>query len=286
MREISFIKKSADPLKCVLAFKKIANKYNECIPNDSSPVFHNGVYTYYKGAFSGFVQVYDMNSAYLWALSQPLADVSTKTPCSIKDVYNKKFDYFSFENELHRIMFYKNQIEEMQAASLWIDVKIYGYKSKVFFAKTAAELYKLKSINKEFYKNVANLTVGCMHKRSGKNNSATLAASLYAFFQYYISNLVALLKKNNYNVIMVTTDSVKIAGVYNKNDNILKIGNNLGEFKLEYEGNATYYTIGHYEENNIKWKGKPQYIRDGCKPCKFIENIKNEREVYIKYAEL
>lgn len=229
--------------------------------------------------------MWDMNSAYLWALTQPLADYTTKEECSIDDIFKKKYDYYSFENDLHRIIYYKEQIDQMQGAMFWADVKIYGYKSKIFFKKTAAELYALKQINKDFYKNVANLTVGCMHKRNGERNSATLAGSLYAYFEWFISDLVAKLKKKKYNVIMVTTDSIKLAGKYNEEDNIFPVGLGLGEFKLEYEGESKYYSIGHYEENTVKWKGKPKYLRDGNKPCLFVSNLKQEAKIYEQYAE-
>lgn len=285
LREISFSDRASDPLKCVLTFKRIAQKFNEYIPKDDATVFNNGVYTYFKGKYDGEIQVYDMNSAYLWVLSQPLADFSTRQECTIKDIFNKKFDYYSFENELHKIMFYKEDIEKMKLNLFWADLKIYGYKSKVFFKNTAEELFKLKKIN-PYYKNVANLTIGCMHKKINQNNSATLASSLYAFFEWHISNLVAKLKKKGYNVIMITTDSVKIAGHYDEKDGILPIGNNLGEFKLEYEGEAKYYSIGHYFENKEKWKGKPEYLRAGYKPCLFIENIKEELPIYEDYAKL
>ena len=286
LRQINFTPRELDPIKCVLKFMKIANSFNEPIPKDDSPVFHNGIYTYFKGKYNGYIEVYDMNSAYLWALTQPLADVTTKTECSIKDVIQKKYDYYSFENPLHRIMYYKEQVDDIQGAFFWDELKIYGYKSKVFFEKTAQKLYELKKKNKQLYKNVANITVGCMHKRSGKRNSATLAASLYAYFEWYVGNLVYKLKKNKYNVIMVTTDSVKIAGHYDESSNILKIGDGLGEFKLEYKGESNYLSQGHYEEGSIKWKGMPEYLRGGGRPCKFIEELEEERGINEKFAKL
>ena len=226
-----------------------------------------------------------MNSAYLWALTQPLADWRTKEECTIEDVFKKKYDYYSFENEIHNMMFYKEQQEEMINASIWVGVKIYGFKSKVFYQKTANELYRLKCfVDKERYKNVANIAIGCMHKRSGKQNNTTLAASLYAYFAYHVNNLVEKFKKKGYNVIMVTTDSVKIVGDYKEEDNIVTIGEGLGEFKFEYKGPAKYYTSGHYEENVIKWKGKPEYMRMGFDRCLFVENIEKEKKIYEKYA--
>lgn len=247
--------------------------------------FTNGIYTYYTKPYKGYVTVLDMNSAYLWVLGQPLADYTTRTECTFEDVRAKKFDYYCFENDIHCEMFYKDNYLGMLGALLWADVKIYGYKAKVFYEKTSKELYRLKKeVNKEKYKNVANIAVGCMHKHSGTQNNTTLAASLYAYFEWYINDLVEKFKNKGYNVVMVTTDSVKIVGKYNTEDNILTIGDGLGEFKVEYEGEAEYLSQGHYTEAQVKWKGKPQYMIDGYKKCKFIENIDEELEVYEKYA--
>lgn len=286
LSQISFSKREIDPVKCVLTFKKIAAKYGEGIPyeKDARP-FTNGVYTYFKRAYNGYVTVLDMNSAYLWALSQPLADANSRTEVSIDQVYSKEFDFYCFENSLHREMYYKEDQERMLGSMLWADVKIYGYKSKLYYQKTAKELYRLKcDVDKERYKNVANIAVGCMHKRSGKQNNTTIAASLYAWFAWYIDNLVVKFEKKGYNVIMITTDSIKIQGQYNMNDNLIPIGNGLGEFKVEYEGEAKYFSEGHYKESSEKWKGKPLYMIDGFTKCEFVNNIEKEKKIYEKYA--
>lgn len=285
LREISFSPREIDSLKCVLTFRKIAETYNENIPYEPDKHYTNGVYTYYKRNYEGYVTVLDMNSAYLWALSQPLADWTTRTEVTRKQVYDKEFDYYCFENDIWCHMFYKDSQEEMAAAMLWADVKIYGYKSKLYYQKTTRELYRLKTtVNKEKYKNVANIAVGCMHKRSGKQNNTTLAASLYAFFEYYIHNLVAKFEKKGYNVIMITTDSIKVAGEYHPEDNLVTLGDGLGEFKIEFQGKGVYYSVGHYEESKVKWKGKPLYMIEGYPQCQFIDNLEKEREVYEKYA--
>jgi hypothetical protein len=285
LREISFTPKEINVLNCVLKFRSIAKQFGELQPYDDTPVFTNGVYTYYTKPYKGYVTVLDMNSAYLWALQQPLADVSTRTECTITDISNGTFDYYSFENDIHREMVYKLDYNKAYACNVWADVKIYGYKAKAFYKETAKELYRLKTeVDKNKYKNIANIAVGCMHKHSGKQNNTTLAASLYAYFEWYIDSLVAKFEEKGYNVIMVTTDSVKIKGKYNRDDNIVPIGDGLGEFKVEYEGEAIYQSVGHYEEATIKWKGKPKYLIDGYNRCKFVENIEEEMEVYEKYA--
>ena len=285
LREISFSQREIDPVKCVLTFRKIAAKYNENIGYEPHKQFTNGIYTYYKHGYKGYVTVLDMNSAYLYALIQPLADWETRQEIKIEDVFNWNYDYYCFENDLHCEMFYKEDKDRIIAAMLWANVKIYGYKSKLYYQNTARELYRLKiEVNKEKYKNVANIAVGCMHKRSGKQNNTTLAASLYAWFAYYIDSLVKLFTNKGYNVIMITTDSIKIQGKYNPEDNLIPLGNGLGEFKIEYEGEANYISEGHYEENKTKWKGKPLYMQEGYTKCKFIENIKEERKIYEKYA--
>ena len=285
MRRISFSRKEIDPVKCVLMFKKLASSFHELLDYEPNKIYSNGIYTYYKGHYDGDVTVMDMNSAYLWALTQPLADWQTRQQISIEQVFKKEFDYYSFENDMHTMMFYKEDIENMESAMLWADVKIYGYKASRHYIKTANELYRLKcEVNKDKYKNVANIAVGCMHKRSGKQNNCTLAASLYAYFAWHVNNLVVKFKKKGYNVIMVTTDSIKIAGDYNEEDNLIEIGTGLGQFKYEYKGKAKYYSSGHYEENKIKWKGKPQYMQDGNSRCLFIDNIEKERPIYEKYA--
>lgn len=226
-----------------------------------------------------------MNSAYLYALKQPLADWQTRTECTMEDVSKRRFDYYSFENDLHKEMVYKLNNNRLYSCMLWADVKIYGYKASVHYKKTADELYRLKcEVDKEKYKNVANIAIGCMHKRSGQQNNATLAASLYAWFDWKIDSLVDLFQEKGYNVIMVTTDSIKIKGKYNFADNLVPIGNGLGEFKLEYEGEAKYMSVGHYEENKIKWKGKPMYMIEGYPKCEFVDNIDEELEIYEKYA--
>ena len=255
------------------------------MPYEPNKWFQNGVYTYYSGKYEGYVTTLDMNSAYLYALTQPLADWETRTECTFEDVISKKYDYYCFENDLNCVMFYKEDYMSMLGANMWADVKIYGYKASRHYLKTAEELYRLKTqVNKEKYKNVANIAVGCMHKRAGKQNNTTLVASLYAWFEWNISNLVAKFKNKGYNVIMITTDAIKIAGKYNTEDNLVTIGGGLGEFKVEYEGYAKYHTLGHYEEDKIKWKGKPAYMIDGYKRCKFVENIEEERPIYEKYA--
>lgn len=285
LKQISFSPKEIDPVKCVLTFKKIAAKYNENIGYEPHKYYTNGIYTYYTHSYNGYVTVLDMNSAYLYALTQPLADWTTRTEIEPIDIYKKEYDFYCFENDLHCEIFYKEDIKRMGGALLWADVKVYGYKGRLYFQNTAKELYRLKcEVDKNRYKNVANIMIGCMHKRSGKQNNTTIAASLYAWFAWYIDNLVAKFEKNGYNVIMVTTDSVKIKGKYNISDNIVKLGDGLGEFKVEYQGLAKYISSGHYEEDEIKWKGKPLYMRYGMTACKFVENIQKERGIYIKYA--
>lgn len=285
LREISFSRKEIDPIKCVLAFRKIANNFGELLPYEPHKQYTNGVYTYFKGSYNGFVTVLDMNSAYLHALRQPLADWETRTECSFEQVQKKEFDYYCFENPIFCEMFYKEDQIKMLAAFCWDEVKIYGYKASIHYEKTAQELYRLKKdVNKEKYKNIANIAVGCMHKHSGKQNNTTLAASLYAWFAWHIQNLVDKFEKNKYHVIMITTDSIKIKGEYKFEDNIVPIGDGLGEFKLEYKGEAKYYSEGHYEELKTKWKGKPQYLIDGHKICQFVENIEEELPIYEKYA--
>ena len=123
-----------------------------------------------------------------------------------------------------------------------------------------------------------------MHKRVGKQNNSTLAASLYAFFAWYIDNLVAKFQKKGYNVIMITTDSIKIAGDYNESDNLVEIGSGLGQFKYEYIGEAEYFTAGHYVEKEVKWKGKPKYMIKGHQLCNFIENVEEELSIYEEFA--
>ena len=101
---------------------------------------------------------------------------------------------------------------------------------------------------------------------------------------YIGSHTVVALQEKGYNVIMVTTDSIKIAGTYNEADDLVKLGNGLGEWRVEYQGEAKYLSEGHYEEQRIKWKGKPMYMIDGYPKCKFIENIEEEKPIYEKYA--
>lgn len=286
LREISFSPRDIDVVKCVLTFRKIANAYNELLEyEEKSRFFTNGIYTYFRGGYTGYVTVLDMNSAYLYALKQPLADYETRTECTREEVYSCKYDYYCFENDLYKEMVYKENTSKIIACLNWADLKIYGYKASVHYEKTANELYRLKTtVNKEKYKNVANIAIGCMHKKSGKQNNTTLAASLYAWFDWYIANLVDKFEDNGYKVIMITTDSIKIKGDYNIEDNLVKIGEGLGEFKLEYRGESKYYSEGHYEENKVKWKGKPMYLIEGYERCKFIENIDEELKIYEKYA--
>lgn len=285
-REISFQKKEIDPVRCVLTFRKIAAEYGELLPYEPDKAFSNGVYTYYKGRYKGYSTALDMNSAYLYALKQPLADWETKTECTFQDVYDQKYDFYCFENDLHCEMFYRKDYGRMLAANLWSNVKIYGYKASIHYEKTANKLYKLKKeVDKEKYKNVANIAIGCMHKHSGKQNNSTLAASLYAWFAWYIDFLVDKFEKKGYRVIMITTDSIKIRGRYNPEDNIVKLGDGLGEFKIEFEGEAEYFSEGHYrQKDDTRWKGKPQYLIEGNPVCKFIENLEKELPIYEKYA--
>lgn len=285
LRQISFSPKEIDPVRCVLTFKKIANSFGELLPFEPDKKYSNGVYTYFNKPYKGKTTVLDMNSAYLWALSQPLADWDTCTEIKKEDVVKGEYDFYSFENDLHCQMVYKLDYTRLAGASIWAGSKVYGYKASRHYVKTAEELYRLKcEVDKERYKNVANVAIGCMHKRSGKQNNTTLAASLYAFFAWHIDNLVAKFSDKGYNVIMVTTDSIKIQGEYNEEDNLVEIGPGLGQFKYEYSGEAEYITSGHYQEDKVKWKGKPKYMIDGNNICLFVENIEKELEVYEKYA--
>ena len=269
----------------MLAFRKIAKSFGELEPYEPHKYYTNGIYSYYKKAYDGYVTVLDMNSAYLYALTQPLADWGTRTEVDVKDVFDKNYEFYCFENDLHCEMFYKEDIVRMTGAMLWADVKIYGYKARLYYQETAKELYRLKrEVNKEKYKNIANIAVGCMHKRSGSQNNTTLAASLYAWFAWYIDNLVVKFEKKGYNVIMITTDSIKLQGKYNIEDNIVPMGDGLGEFKLEYAGEAKYLSVGHYEEERVKWKGKPAYMQNGRNKCLFVENLEEEKEIYETYA--
>ena len=273
-------------MRCVLTFKKIANSYHELLPFEPHKYYTNGIYTYFTKTYEGYVTVLDMNSAYLWALCQPLPDWQTQTECTKEDIYLGKYDYYSFENDLKTEMFYGKDISRMVGAMLWAGVKIYGYKASIHYKKTCRELYRLKTqVNSEKYKNIANIFIGCMHKRSGKQNNTTLAAGLYSFFAWYIDSLVEKFKNKGYNVIMITTDSIKLAGKYNMDDNIVTIGNGLGEFKIEYQGESKYYSEGHYEEQRVKWKGKPAYMIDGHKKITFLD-VDNELEILKKYAIL
>lgn len=268
-----------------MTFKKIAKGYDELLPFEPNKKYTNGVYTYFNKPYKGKSTVLDMNSAYLWALSQPLADWQTATEVSKKDIFKGEYDYYSFENELHCEMVYKLDSTRLAGAAIWEDVKIYGYKASRHYVKTAEELYRLKcEVNKEKYKNVANIAIGCMHKRTGNQNNTTLAASLYAYFAWYIDNLVEKFSQKGYNVIMITTDSIKIRGDYHEEDNLVELGNKLGQFKYEYDGEAEYLTEGHYVEDKVKWKGKPKYLIQGNKICNFIEDIEEEKEIYEKYA--
>ena len=285
LRQISFSPREIDPIKCVLTFRKIAKGYGELLEYEPHNQYTNGVYMYYKHKFEGYVTALDMNSAYLWALQMPLADWETKTECTIQDIWSQKYDFYCVENEIMREMFYKKDFDRISGALLWADVKIYGYKASRHYVQTAHELYRLKKeVNKEKYKNVANIAVGCMHKRSEKQNNTTLAASLYAYFAWYIDDLVRRFTDKGYKVIMVTTDSIKISGKYNPEDNLVVIGDGLGEFKVEYEGEAKYISAGHYEEKSIKWRGKPEYMRLGYSKCEFIDNIEKEKEIYETFA--
>lgn len=285
LRQISFSPKEIDPVRCVLTFRKIASKFKENIGYEPYKVYSNGVYSYYNKSYKGETTVLDMNSAYLWALSQPLADWETATEVSKEDIFKGEYDFYSFENKLHCQMIYKEDYTRLAGASIWAGTKIYGYKGRLYYQNTIKELYRLKcNVDKERYKNVANIAIGCMHKRSGTQNNTTLAASLYAFFAWYIDNLVEKFTKKGYNVIMITTDSIKIRGKYNESDNLVELGPELGQFKYEYNGEAEYITAGHYVEDKVKWKGKPKYLISGNKICNFIDNIEEELSIYEKYA--
>ena len=265
-------------------FRKIAKSYGELVPFEPNKKFTNGVYTYFKSGYKGYVTALDMNSAYLYALTQPLADYTTRTEVNWYDVAKKEYDYYCFENDVHCEMMYKDD-PAIQGTILWTNCKVYGYKGRRYFTKTCEELYRLKTeVNKEKYKNVANITVGCMHKRSGKQNNTTIAASLYAWFEYYIKDLVNKFESKGYKVISLSTDCIKLKGKYNAADEVVKLGNGLGEFKIEYEGEAQYISQGHYIEDKVKWKGMPQYLINGYSRCNFIDTPEEERKIYEKFA--
>lgn len=283
-KEISFSPRDTNPVKCVSTFQKIASKYGELLPHEDTKVFDNGVYTYFSRPYEGYCTALDMNSAYLYALTQPLADYTTRQEVDPYDVGKNEFEYYSVESPLMREIYHKDDIR-LQGALLRAEIKVYGYKAKRHFIKTAEELYRLKcEVDKERYKNVANIYVGCMHKRSERRNNATLAASLYAWFAMYIQKLVKKFEEKGYEVVSLSTDCIKVKGKYNPEDEVVKLGNGLGEFKIEYEGEAKYYSVGHYEEDKVKWKGKPQYLIKGYKKCDFIEISEEERRIYEEFA--
>ena len=53
---------------------------------------------------------------------------------------------------------------------------------------------------------------------------------------------------------------------------------------FEFEGEAKFYSSGHYEDSSIKWKGKPMYLIEGNRRCQFIDNLKEEKKIYDKFA--
>lgn len=288
-KEISFKPESAEPTKCVSEFNKIAESFGEKLePEVDSQHYTNQVYSFFKGKYKGETTVLDMNSAYLWALNQPLADYTTKKELTKDEVIgNKEYDYFLFENSIHRLIVYKKHITQLISCLLFENVKIYGFKSKCFFPKTVEKLFYLKKHDDSLlYKNVANIYIGCLHKRSGINNNDTLVSSLYALFHYNIETIVKKFENKGYKVIMVTTDAIKIAGSYNESDNLIQIGDGLGEFKYEFIGEANYESVGHYTEDKVKWKGKPAYLQDGNANCEFInpDKFNEEIKIYEKYA--
>lgn len=286
LREINFSSKKSNVGRAVIAFRKIQQRFDEMVDYEPNKKYTNTVFSYFERPYEGLVTVLDMNSAYLHALRQPLPDHTTQTKIDLSGALSGDYDYISFENKVHTLMVHKNMRNQLIAASLFENVEIYGYKAKVFYEKTAKQLYKNKvEIDSEFWKNVANFTVGTMHKRSGKKNNTTIAAGIYAWMEYYFTNLIEKFKKKGYHIIMVNTDSIKVKGFYNKEDNLVVLGNNLGEFSIEYVGESKYISEGHYEEDKVYWKGKPRYLHDGrYKVCTFIENLEEEKEIYEKFA--
>lgn len=283
--EISFLKKVEDPSKAISTFNNIARKYNEEYEYDDFK-YTNGVYSYFDKEYRGEVVVYDRIKAYLHSLTQPLADKDSKTEISIEHYLHNphEFDYYLLENQLWSELLYHKDFESIISFFGYADIKIYGFKSKTFYKETAEDLFRKTKKCPEKYKLAANIAVGCMHKSNGKNNRTTIAASIYALNEWYMKDLKHRLEEAGYKIIAINTDSIKIKGKYNEKDGIIDIGEELGQFRIEYQGLAKYYSVGHCEEDKVKWKGKAGYMINGNEPCMFVENLEKELKIYKEFA--
>lgn len=296
---ISFREKSEDPSYCIQQMNDALKKNDESLGTDPSSVTNNKVFGYYNARNSGKHTVttsLDMNSAYVNAFKQLVADWKTRTLCSYKEVKDKSYDYYQVEREddgeiTYRYMYYKENIEDVLKLLMFPNYKVYGYKGMYVAQKTLEDCYNLRFVDKNNYKkwkNIMVIYIGTMHKRSGKNNRATIASSIYAWMEWYMGLLVKKFKEKGYKVILVNTDAIKFVGTYNNDIEEIVLGEDLGQFKIEHEGTSNFISEGHYEEgNNVKWKGVPEYMRkDGAKPCEFkYETIDKEREIYYEYAK-
>lgn len=295
---ISFRQKSEDPAYCILQMNHALKRNGESLKADPSEVTNNKIYGYYDSKYGGkhlTSTSLDLNSAYIHAFKQVVADWETKTLCDVEDVKNKKYEYYQIEKirygqVTYRYMYYKENTEELLDLMYLPGYKVYGYEGIYVAQETLQECYDKRFLNKSEYKkwkNIMVIYIGTFHKRSGKNNRATIASSIYAWMEWYMSSLVQAFKDKGYKVILVNTDAIKIVGEYNTEDNLIPLGEGLGEFKVEYVGESDFITEGHYlEGNKLRWKGMPEYMRDGVtKACKYtFDTLNKEKEIYIKYA--
>lgn len=157
-----------------------------------------------------FVYVYDLNSAYAWAMIQPQPDTTaeyvTDTECP------ENYIGFNYGEELTRV-----------EVGQWCDIAFPAIPSP--FEKFARKWYEIKkhpkdAAEKAKAKNILVMSVGFLQR-----TQPFLRANIVDICNNYMSSLA------DENTVMINTDAI-----YSLTPRTLTLGDGLGEFKVEYEG--------------------------------------------------
>lgn len=301
---LTFQRPSMTGTEAFREFKRIAKQFKEELVIDGMEGFKNKVYDYFNPkAFnieSEFTSI-DQNRCYSYMLMQPVADYRTKTPCSAEDVLKGDHEFYKVEglllsgdtvNEIvHRDDF--ERINKLTSQNL----NFYSYESMYFCPKTVKYITDMgnKTINSEtysFYKEVINKFIGFLKANNPKlykTNSATVHASIYARNKVEMQTYVNKFIEKGYTVMLVKTDAIKIVGDYNSEDNLVVLGDNVGEFKIEGNGRGRFISKGNYYFGDIQsHSGVAKYRQhEGEKTDALTfeaKNLNKEMEIIRKYT--
>lgn len=206
----------------------MSNEFIEVAPSAKPLLWYNPKYEYKDlNAYC-----YDVNSSYSWAMMQPMPDT---TKIKYRCIVGKNEMGFDLDG---------NIVTEGKPANIVCPLIESPFKLFVlnWFYKKLIAKDKAAKVNA---KAILNFSVGYLQRK----NPLLRSAILY-YANKHITDFV------DQNTICCNTDS--IVSLVPRPD--LKIGNDLGEFKLEHKGHFAYigYTQQWYDEGEIKYRGVPK----------------------------